>query len=1387
MRFHIILAFFMLFFPIIFGWGGVTCKAIRGEWFCSSTLYSVERPWDYGTSLTSWHCSRVPSNNLTTSCGFIDVPWKKERSYCCGHDEEGNCDCTAWECVSDGSRRFSITSISSPSLGYSYGAWDVAKFDIVIDQLELESVSQTRTGSFVTDYENDTKIKGYVSDAWLESIIAKNLSAGCRASPAYSSILGRISYYNAYSGYEDITYERYRDLVAPGGQKLYSSHGACSEASYEPVPANAAECRNYPLQWMKTVDSALNALELSFDKAGGKTDDAGDIYGDLKKKGVCDEQYAWGPRDACVKMQNAFATIDSKDSSTRSYGRWNRALSLLGTFKNSSWQHPPDMRDYPEMMELLWQEGEGFIPLASELIADGENATEEAENIYQSYIDDAGGYKGTVDGKYAKMKSNELSKITESLLMFELEEDGFGSIAERFSAFEEEKGEAETAYSNALSLHSNMAQQSYLRLATENAADAASSYEELAGSADGIVEDAQEVVDEKRSEAQAVLNQAASLASTDPTNTRARQYYQTALNYFNAGEGTGILGRKYENYAKALSYAWMALGEKGALENDTSSLIAQAEDLLRRAKMDEINVATEQELLSYLKSAQGGTDISMELQSIISSVLKKADLKYGHLLDTRSELLANISASADCGADLKTTMENAERGIVSGNRIDYMNGIGRLSGLEADYGEIAVELSLCEENILSNSLVASDSLMVGRIKIDRTSDAALTVLITNPTQRSGQNVPVNIVLDSPLQLLYSDAREGSDYISNVLSEGNALTILLKEVKPYRTYSIRFEKAAVLATTTSLDSYAKGTGDGNVRVEERRTFRLDADNVYIDIPIPEKASIVSADIDGKSADAAFNSGSHTLSAVYLVRDAYSQDKTDIDAMQIGTNTQLSYRITIMPRIDLDELPLTVTMDYPEVSAVTITAVYGATMGEKECEGNVCNINLLDLKSGEEAEVSVSYIIIGTTAADTAPVIPGDEYCIAGVNKKCDPLPSDINQTIAMINAANERGDFAAAVELREKLKNDIDAWMRNQQSMADEYIELLAYLQAEKEEITTALGKTGSLNVSLVSDLKTRETELGNTLANAESAETISGALTSLRSVDKNWLADRILAYRTDSWDDYNDLKKRLFEAGVTAMPSEFLQVEKEIKELEGSGSPVDAVELAKSLDAAEKLVEAEEAKASQKTDDLLAVFQEIKEGIASLIGNYNEQHDAAKGTEWEGLFTADSSDINKLVNEIDSMFGKEDSRLIEKKTELLEKKKEKLEGILEQLKEEATRVLQTASVSFEAKKDQMAGDVRNSVGNGIALMSNALASGDYISALKTGKIVLRELGNYPEDGGVNIFLLILAIIAVGAAAALYLIKKRGGLEGELKLPFLEKKEKPVRRLERAEQ
>jgi len=1349
MRLHIILLFFVLIIPVF-----------SAYWYSTSGSYTVERPWEY----SSWRCTAEAYTTGTILCEskvVTVIDWPTVYSESCGCDEDG-CD-TCYYCM-----RFPRI-LSMRTLGYRGGAWNPNAFERAINEMEIDVFAEMKTSDFVPDYENYSTVIRNLNLSYYYRASAEEYADACRESSSYTAHISVMA--------GAITFNQYRAIMSPGGYKTYSP---CT--SSEPSNPAGDYCKNYYVYWQNSVARAFDALKFSFMRADYRIEsEARPLWNRMNSSGICDDDYQWDIGDACYDMKSAFMIIDG-NVVEGTYGQYNSAKNHLEGLKQDVWGYPPNLTNYSHVMKLLWQKENGTIPLFSKLISDGNTAMDNAEEIYDDYIDQANAYKSEVNSKYSEMESDELSKITEALAVTHIEQESIGTIAQRYSTFEQNKLEAEQALSNATSMHGRTTTKGYLKKATLSAYNSEGIYRTLAGSADKLLEDAETVVEQQREQALVVLNQAKSISESE--DTRAGALYQQAKRLFDLGDSASSLGDKFEYYMRAESYAWQALEEQEVITTETEDLILQVEDLIRRAEMDGINVATEEMLLSNFETEKDSRDISGDLKSLIASILEKADIEYGYLIDERSELLENITASEACGDDLRGVMENAEQGIISGGTIDYLNGIGRLKSLDEAYDEIAAELVLCENTIIVNSLIISQSLYVEKIKIDEPVSASLTLLITNPTHYSAENLVLELPLEADMQLLYSDITEGEEHVGNVLVEGNSLVLTLNELGPYWTRSISFEKDAVFARTINSEINAEGIGDGKARVEEITEFAVDADNVYLDLS--GDYEVVSATVDGKSTNTVLERGDHTLVVTYVADDAYKVNRSDINAFQVGLNTQLTYKISVLPAIDIDTLPLTIDIEYGNVSGISIS---GASFANEECYTGYCEIELSNLKEDEEIVLSVSYMIINTDESDTAvPEIPESAYCIDGIDKQCEPLPAGINQTIAMINSANEAGDYATAIELREELKDEISAWQAEQQSIADDYQRLLSMLEDEKAEIDSALKSAGTATNSLIENLKTREAELESALSSAESATTIKGALSSLESVDSEWKEKTVSGYEKGSWEEYNSLKKRLFDAGITIMPDEFYDVETKMNSFSATGSLDDAVKLSLSLESAGNIVAGAEADVAEESEDLRVVFLDIKEDITSILDSYNEQQAEAEGTQWETLFTVDSSDISSSLEEIESMFGKEDNRLINKKIELVEKKKDKITKILDQLRDESERMLQAVRGSFEAKKLSLPGDIVKTVEVGLESMAGYITGGKYVNALKAGVAMLVDLGGYQTDegGGINPVLIVLAVIAILAAVGVYYYKFRMG-DGESELPFLKKQKKEYKRLERAEQ
>ena len=1362
MRFHILLLFLLLITPLFSAYG-----------YRSTNSYNIETPWMY----SSWRC-----NNSCDIYGVVVCESKQVRITnwpyrvrVCHSDGDGGQDC-AWEC------RRTVKQFSLGSLGYRSGAWSIDKFENALDELELDVLKGEKPSEFVPDYEGYSIVTSWLDLASTDRANALNYANKCKDSSSYSAHNKIVNQgWVCSTGPIDITFADYRAIMTPRGS---SAPFPCP--SDEPgAEAAGIYCKSYSSYWQNSVIRAFQALAYSFSYTDSKIEnEARPLWNRMENSGICDDDYDWDTGEGCDDMGSAFNIVDT-GITEGTYGQYNSAKNYLKGLKKDAGKYPPELGNYTKIMKLLWRDENGTVALFTQVIEDGTSALDEAENIYNGFISDANSHKTEVNRKYSEMESDKLSKIQETLAVKQIDEESIGTIAERFSAFKGKKIEAGELILNASRTHARTSGQGYLKTATRNAYDAMTIYGELADSADRLLDDADEVVAQQREQTLTVLNQAESIVERNPSDSRASSIYHQARSLFNSGEASSVLGDKFDYYVRAESYAWQVLEEQMIVTNETGALLLQIDDLIRRAEMDEINVASEEAMLRNLEGEKDSRDISGDLRALTASILEKADIKYGHLLGVRAELLANISGSDACGADLKTTMENIEAGIISGRTIDYMNGIGRLKSLEESYSEISDELSLCESNIIANSLVIRQSIYVERVRIDEPVPIVLDILISNPTYYSGDEVSVDIPLQAKMQLLYSDITQGQEYVANVLVDDYNLVLTLASVSPYWTRSIEFEKDAVLAHTISSEKTAKGIGDGKARVEETRIFTLDADDVYIDMGDSE---IVDMAIDGRSTDSLLDSGEHALSLVYIVDDAYEINRTDINAAPAGFNTQLTYKISVMPSIDIDTLPVTVDLEYQNISGISISTLTGASLVKEDCGTGYCDLELSGLEAGEETLVSVSYMIVNTDESDaSAPLVPDGGYCIEGVGKECDPVPAEFNQTVAMINAATERGDYASAIELKEKLKDDISSWWSEQQSLAEAYGELLGLLENEKSEIESALSLAGTADDSLIDNMKNRKSEIEDALSDADSAVTLRNAVSSLESPDPGWKGITVGAFRESSWNEYNSLKKRLFDAGVTDMPSEFIDVENKINALAATGGLEDSVKLLLSLENAEEIVRTAEAGVADEVEELRIEFQDTKENITTVLETYRGQQDAAKGTPWETMFSVDTSGIESMMDEIEEMLGKEDNRLVKKKMEILENRKDKVVRILEQLKDESERMMEGVQSSFEAKKQMLSQGVITTVEKGLESMAAFISGAEYISALKAGEILVAELEGYSVSGeGVNPVLLVLAVVSVIAAVGVYYYKFRKG-DGENELSFLKKQKKEYRKLERAEQ
>jgi len=1286
----------------------------------------------------------------------------RREAYDCNCDIDG-CD-TCYRCVYD------EMSTNLYGLGYSKGAWDIERFNDAIKSIELENIMKNIDNGtngvsgdlfdISLDFEGDSwGVENSVRQAYERYEVVQNLYDTCKNSDTYSvnqNLAGT-------HGEKTISFENY---IAAYDPKSVSIPGSPCSVSRPSNPAGA-ECHNYPMRWMDAMQFAIDAVEGSFAASMQNIQKLRGTYSDMEKTGICDDDYSESPKSACDEIENALSTIDSHDSGESTFGQYERALEKEQELQLSLYCFPPDFTEYKEIMILLWKENDGFNPLVLENKGNGENALEEANAIYSTYVSQVLNYSEEMNKKETELRNNKLELIKESETALGVVEalESIGTIGERAQSFYDSLSAADSLYSSAL-VKFGRKSNDYLKDATIDIKEALGLYSEIDGEADSIIEDASEIVNGKRQTADTLIQQAAVLYSR--TNDRdIGRYYEAAKREFARGESASALGEKYRYYLNAADYARTALNSGQVLENETAPLASQLEDLIRRTGIDDINTEYEDGILQHMKDS-GEYDTSV-LRDLIESIITKAGIKYGYLTDIKEELLQNISDTGGCASGFTADIERADGGLVTTSGIDYVNAIGMLSSIEEEYERISEDVLACGiEMILQNLHISSSIRLYEDINIDTTTELSITVLITNLGSRSASNIDVPIDLGAEIPILISDIRGGSENVESVRSENGNAVFVIKEIKPHRTFSIVIEKNSVLAETVESEKTGIGNEDGSVDVTEILTFDLH----------------VRGKVSGQSD--ILERGVHTITRNYRIEHGYDISE-EVETYKLGTNVQVEKKIMITPKLDIAALPLIINLDYPEITGLTISA-RGANIKENQCGSSdtACNIEIGNLAEDETATIDVNFIVIDAQdmLATISIGIPDTLNCF-GTGKSCGPIPPGLESMLAEMNAAIEANDTAAAIKLKEEIKSKIDEWNREQQKAYNELTDMKASYEVEIAEIENAI--ESAVNGTLVGLLDERKTNLENALSDAEEAADIISELNILKGVTGKNTEEIINDFLKDSWGTYNELKVRLANAGVSTMPQEFIEVENGFGSLEIDKNPKTAVELAEALENAEEAVEQEEEKAAAEIEEIYSQYDGITDEMDGLIANYNEQRTEAENTEWEGLFGLDTGKIEALSEETKTYLDEGNIKMAKIKIEQLEKKKNKLEDSLGEVKDSAETILIYARNSYEGKKDALPGEIRTEIENELAAMAGEISDGKYIQAMQRGKYILAKTADYKVET-INPLLIILALAAVGAAIGVYYMKKKGGDVGgiEINLPFLTKKKKEYKKLAKAE-
>ncbi len=1103
----------------------------------------------------------------------------------------------------------------------------------------------------------------------------------------------------------------------------------------------------YGTNWKSTMDNALDALEKSLDAADESVEATMTTYAEMRYMGICDEDYSREPRNACLNISYAVSVIESKDTEVN-YEKYNLLLDYESNISDEVWNDIPDMSLYYPAMELVWS-GDGIVATFDLLNEQGQTAISDAENIYKTMKSETDSLKKPFDTEFGKLENQRLDLITESVLLEGVEGARMATIADRYAQLEKEKEDAENAYDDAVNAYSAKTQ-SYLKYATDNMSLAKTMYADLGDKAVLLLDDTEGMVESLKAEAEGKINKARSEAESLGITNRQLEEAEAE---FAAGNSARYLGEKYVHYARANELAETASGDWTLSDAaEIQSLIYELDDLIERAEGDGLNVAGEKGELDLLKRNTGSEDILIRLDALKQGILAKAKMVYGDLETTRALLLEKLMlADAE---DLLDDMRAAEAGIVFNGRIDYENGLGRLSGLRTAYEEIEDEAEAepeIDNAAVSKSIVTDVSLVIGKVKIDEPTDVSLNILFKNTRDYWGEDVEVAVPLPGDFGFDYFDITEGADEVTGLKTQRNTLYVVLRFVDSHDTKSITFEKSQVLAMTKSRSSSATGLGDGSARVEESITFDLSVIDAFVEVPQPGATDIR---IDDLPANRPLSKGIHTITADYIEDDAYSEQRSDATTSTSGTETTVSYTITVTPYMDLDSIPVIAEIEESDyITKVDILCTVSCTE-ESAPQGKIVELFNLEKDSAETVEVSYTVSKLDDYAKEEFDRIEGI---------------SNEPEIVSLIEEARSLlalGDYEGALLKIEMIKKKASETDKTKSTLIRKHSELVRDLAAELDDIDAALSRaneSGAGNHSLLDRLETRKAELEALMAgNISSTSLVSeiqDAINELERVDKNWLKKQVSAFKNDATKQLNKYRVG-FADYDNATADELLEaLEHDINVLAATEKAEDAVQVISDLQQADKMEQELEAEKLLATEELRIDFEILKEDIEETLAKYSSEAKSARGTGVEQLFTISESTVTKLVSDIEKGLGAKSNDYVEDKVKDLEKLNKKMVEILYEEKSAAERKLNTVKSVYSEKKDSIPEEDRAYVSEEISEIETLLVQGQYAAAISRGDKLVETINKALKEDNNFVFLLVASVIVL-AMVIVYIIRQQ---------------------------
>lgn len=1116
--------------------------------------------------------------------------------------------------------------------------------------------------------------------------------------------------------------------------KLWASPAHASLSVFQSFGA-AASCIQYAGNWKQTVDHSLNIIELSEAHATHSISQSRISFERLERLGICNISFSARPDALCNSGQVAFLAHDF-DLGEGNYGGFsiykNHSQELSDQLRNPA----PDLSSFAPAFDLLWG-ANGTIWLYEDIDNKSQSAEETAKLQYDVLRSTAQKRKTAAASKLSELEKQKLHLISRAPSSDQF--DFAGTVADSLISLQSRKNAADLSKQEAELMRNELFSEGYLARAISTMNATAANYSNILSDAHLLSDSARLVVRQQMEDAAIELKKSSDEKKLTPDSL---ELLRKANASFMSAQKSTVLGVQYEKYFESAQYARMARSQRSPESQILiQSSISRLKQLITNAKVDDVDVTTEEQTLALL-SGLDGREIDPYIQSAISNIISKSKLKYlDELTQTRKELINKIRLGGSLTQDLHQELLDFEDGVVVDGQLQFPDSIGRLKKLKSNYDYINEELQIHISSILGNSMSASASPVFSQVYLDLPTEILLDIAIVNPLNLEAPNVQVPITMPFPVPFLFSDIETGKDSLSALYTNENQLLVTFSNVSSHETKRLVLSRSMILAHTTSKSTHAVAIGNGVARVNEVLEFELDS-------PIPHLELLQghqNASIDGADANRPLDKGKHTLETETYLSDAYAETTSNIKTYSIGPKSQVEYTITITPAIDLDKVPvLTEPINSSGISSLSIYAITGEkTTKPKKLSAQAYSAEVFDLATNIPTKIHVGYLVDDSKSYSASLLQQYGDTELASASK-------------LLFGQAQEQfdgGNYSQAIGLLKQLQETHKTEQAQIAKIKKKSEELAMKLNSEISDLGASLPPdTGS---PFLSKLEARRIELEKIRAGL-SLLNLSAQVAALEAVDFRWIGKEFNSYAKSAYKEYNDLRERFYLAGNSSTPAEFSQFESSLNRFQASPQVEYAVDLDSALTNVRALVEAQEVLRSNEISERGHMVAELKKRTNSIISSYEKQYSSAKGTDYSGRFIVGVSTVEKQLKSIESSMD-DDYQIFQEDVAALNTSLSKMDDVLSSLKNES---LSSLSLLEHLVLNLPDSDSKTDLRKKLVIMRGLHDSGEYVNSLRAGAAVSEALDQSHSGGDDGLLILGLSAIAILAALAFYMLKPK---------------------------